>query len=136
MGFKYLNKDHDIFDGDDGEDVYANEEQLQSRLEYFEAQLAGLSEGSPVEDRIKNLLEIGRIQVERYKGSDAWEKAFTAFNLAQEDELWELAVEACDVMFLSEGPDALVALGHALWLGITFPISSQMPHRYHHKRLY
>ena len=37
MGFKYLNKDHDIFDGDDGEDVYANEEQLQSRLEYFEA---------------------------------------------------------------------------------------------------
>ncbi|HAO86732.1 MAG TPA: hypothetical protein DCQ69_02645, partial [Gammaproteobacteria bacterium] len=82
MGFKYLNKDQDIFDGDDGEDVYANEEQLQSRLEYFEAQLAGLSEGSPVEDRIKNLLEIGRIQVERYKGSDAWEKAFTAFNLA------------------------------------------------------
>ena len=48
MGFKYLNKDQDIFDGDDGEDVYANEEQLQSRLEYFEAQLAGLSEGSPV----------------------------------------------------------------------------------------
>jgi hypothetical protein len=28
------------------------------------------------------------------------EKAFTAFNLAQQDELWELAVEACDVMFL------------------------------------
>ena len=126
MGFKYLNKDHDIFDGDDGEDVYANEEQLQSRLEYFEAQLAGLSESSPVEDRIKNLLEIGRIQVERYKGSDAWEKAFTAFNLAQEDELWELAVEACDVMFLSEGPDALVALGHALWLGITFPIDPEI----------
>jgi hypothetical protein len=126
MGFKYLNKDHDIFDGDDGEDVYANEEQLQSRLEYFEAQLASLSEGSPVEDRIKNLLEIGRIQVERYKGADAWEKAFTAFNLAQEDELWELAVEACDVMFLSDGPDALVALGHALWLGITFPIDPEI----------
>jgi hypothetical protein len=29
MSFKYLNKDQDIFDGDDGEDVYANEEQLQ-----------------------------------------------------------------------------------------------------------
>ena len=126
MGFKYLNKDQDIFDGDDGEDVYANEEQLQSRLEYFEAQLAGLTEGAPAEDRIKNLLEIGRIQVERYKGSDAWEKAFTAFNLAQDDELWELAVEACVVMFLSEGPDALVALGHALWLGITFPIDPEI----------
>jgi hypothetical protein len=34
---KYLNKDQDIFDGDDGEDVYANEKQLQARLEYFES---------------------------------------------------------------------------------------------------
>jgi hypothetical protein len=126
MSFKYLNKDQDIFDGDDGEDVYANEKQLQARLEYFESQLAGLSEGAPTDERIKSLLEIGRIQVERYKGADAWEKAFTAFNLAQEDELWELAVEACDVMFLSEGPDALVALGHALWLGVTFPIDPEI----------
>ncbi len=126
MSFKYLNKDQDIFDGDDGEDVYANEEQLQARLKYFESQLAGLSESAPSEERIKILLEIGRIQVERYKGADAWEKAFTAFSLAQDDELWELAVEACDVMFLSEGPDALVALGHALWLGVTFPIDAEI----------
>ena len=126
MGFKYLNKGQDIFDGDDGEDVYANEEQLKARLEYFEAQLVEMAEGVAVEDRIKTLLEIGRIQVERYKGADAWEKAFTAFNLAQQNELWELAVEACDVMFLSEGPDALVALGHALWLGVSFPIDPEI----------
>ncbi len=37
-----------------------------------------------------------------------------------------LAVEACDVMFLSEGPDALKALGHALWLGVTFPINPEL----------
>jgi len=126
MGFKYLNKGEDIFDGDDGEDVYANEEQLKARLVYFKGQLAEMNEGMPTEERIKNLLEIGRIQVERYKGADAWEKAWTAFTLAQNDELWELAVEACDVMFLSEGPDALVALGHALWLGITFPIDPEI----------
>ena len=126
MGFKYLNKGEDIFDGDDGEDVYANEAQLTARLEYFEEQIAQMNESTPAEERIKALLEIGRIQVERYKGADAWEKAWTAFMLAQDDELWELAVEACDVMFLSEGPDALVALGHALWLGITFPIDPEI----------
>ncbi|BAS68482.1 hypothetical protein [Bathymodiolus septemdierum thioautotrophic gill symbiont] len=126
MGFKYLNKGEDIFDGDDGEDVYANEAQLTARLEYFEEQIAQMNESTPTEERIKALLEIGRIQVERYKGADAWEKAWTAFMLAQDDELWELAVEACDVMFLSEGPDALVALGHALWLGITFPIDPEI----------
>lgn len=126
MGFKYLNKGHDIFDGDDAEDVYANEEQLQARLEYFEGQLSNLSEAAPVEERIKVLLEIGRIQVERYKGSDAWEKAHTAFDLAHDAELWELAVEACDVMFLSEGPESLKALGHAIWLGVTFPIDPEI----------
>lgn len=126
MSLKYLNKDQDIFDGDDSEDVYANEERLQTRLKYFETQLANLSQNVLVEERIKNLLEIGRIQVERYKGADAWDKAFTAFHLAQEDGLWELAVEACDVMFLSESPDALVALGHALWLGVTFPINPEI----------
>ncbi len=126
MGFKYLNKGNDIFDGDDGEDVYANEEQLQARLEYFETQLLSMDKNTAVDEKIKVLLEIGRIQVERYQGADAWEKAFNAFNLAQEGELWELAVEACDVMFLSEGPDALVALGHALWLGVSFPIDPEI----------
>jgi len=51
MGFKYLNKDQNIFDGDDGEDVYANEEQLKTRLEYFEKQLSKLSDNSPAEER-------------------------------------------------------------------------------------
>jgi hypothetical protein len=126
MGFKYLNKDQDIFDGDDGEDVYANEDQLKSRLEYYQKQLNTLSDSSTSEDRIKILLEIGRIQAERFQGADAWEKGFSAFVLASDGGLWELAVEACDVLFLSEGPDSLVALGHGLWLGVTFPIDPEI----------
>ncbi|WP_428086609.1 hypothetical protein [Candidatus Thioglobus sp.] len=122
---KYLNKEQ-IFDAEDGEDLYANEEQLVSRLEFFEKQLAEQTPDTPVEARINTLLEIARIQVERYQGSDAWERAMTAFDLAVENELWELATEACDALFLSEGPDALKALGHALWLGITFPIDAEI----------
>ena len=122
---KYLNKEQ-IFDAEDGEDLYANEEQLVAKLDFFEKQLMEQTTATPVEERINTLLEIARIQVERYKGADAWEKAMSAFDLAKEDELWELATEACDVMFLSEGPDALKALGHALWLGITFPIDPEI----------
>lgn len=126
MGFKYLNKGQDVFDGDDSEDVYANEEQLKARLEYFEGILLGQDKTSPVEERIKVLLEIARIQVERYKGSDAWSKASEAFNLAHDAELWELAVESCDVMYLSEGPESLKALAHAIWLGVIFPIDPEI----------
>ncbi len=122
---KYLNKEQ-IFDAEGGEDLYANEDQLKARLDYFEKQIQAQTDDTPAEEQIKNLLEIGRIQVERYQGSDAWEKAFSAFDIARDNELWELAVESCDVMFLSEGPDALKALGHALWLGITFPINPEL----------
>ncbi len=122
---KYLNKEQ-VFDAEGGEDLYANEEQLQSRLDYFEKQIQAQTEDTPAEEQIKNLLEIGRIQVERYKGSDALDQVFSAFDMAIDNELWELAVEACDVMFLSEGPDALKALGHALWLGVTFPIDPEL----------
>jgi signal transduction histidine kinase len=98
---KYLNKEQ-IFDAEDGEDMYANEEQLVARLDFFEKQLMDQTADTVVEDKINTLLEIARIQVERYKGADAWERAMTAFDLAKENELWELATEACDAMFLSE----------------------------------
>lgn len=126
MGFRYLNKSQNIFDGDDSEDVYASEAQLTARLAYFKKQLKAQNKTTPIEQQIKTLLEIARIQVERYQGKDAWKKGMAAFTLAQQKELWELAVEACDVMFLSEAPDALKALGHALWLSVTFPIDAEM----------
>ncbi len=122
---KYLNKEQ-IFDAEDGEDLYANETQLVARLEFFEKQLSNQTANTPVAERINTLLEIARIQVERYKGADAWKQAMIAFDLAKENELWELATEACDALFLSEGSDSLKALGHALWLGVTFPIDAEI----------
>ncbi len=122
---KYLNKEQ-IFDAEEAEDLYANEEQLSAKLEFYEKRLAEQNEATPVEERVNTLLEIARIQVERYQGADAWDKAMQAFDLAKDNELWEHAVEACDAMFLSEGPDSLKALGHAIWLGVTFPVNPEL----------
>lgn len=122
---KYLNKEQ-IFDAEEAEDLYANEEQLSAKLEFYEKRLAEQNEATPVEERVNTLLEIARIQVERYQGADAWDKAMQAFDLAKDNELWEHAVEACDAMFLSEGPESLKALGHAIWLGVTFPVNPEL----------
>ena len=59
---KYLNKEQ-IFDAEDGEDMYANEEQLVARLDFFEKQLMDQTADTVVEDKINTLLEIARIQV-------------------------------------------------------------------------
>ena len=122
---KYLNKEQ-IFDAEEAEDLYANEEQLSAKLEFYEKQLADQDDSTPVEERLNTLLEIARIQVERYQGEDAWNKAMQAFDLAKDNQRWEHAVEACDAMFLSEGPESLKALGHGIWLGVTFPIDPEL----------
>lgn len=120
---KYLNKE-EIFDAEGVEDLERTPEQLQARIEFYEQKAATLDKNS--EEYIICLLEIARLQVEKYDGAKVWNNAFDAFNLAVEQENWLLAVEACDALFLSEGPDALVALGHALWLGVTFPIDPEL----------
>lgn len=126
MGFKYLNKGEDLFDADGQEDLQATTEQLASQLAFYQNKLDNPPKIQTPSEHIADLLQVARIQVERYQGKDAWDKAFVAFGIAEKEGLWELAVESCDVLFLTEGPDALVALGHALWLGITFPIDPEL----------
>ncbi len=124
--FKYLNKDKDVFDAEDSEDAHATQKQLDGQLIYYQDQLTNPPENYPIDDKIHALLQIARIQSERYQGQEAWDNAFEAFTLAEQHQLWEAAVEACNTLFLTQGPDALVALGHALWLGITFPVNPEL----------
>ena len=126
MSFKYLNQDRDLFDADDAEDLHASKSQLDSQLDYYKNTLDNLPKIEATEDKIDLLLKIAAIQIERSEAKDAWDKAFEAFHLAEKENLWELAVKACNVLFLAEGPDSLVALGHGLWLGITFPIDAEL----------
>jgi len=125
MGFKYLNQDQNLFDADDGEDLHAPTKQLKARLDFFTEKLQGLDE-SNIQERIDTLIEIAHFQVERFEGADAWEKGMTAFDLSMKHKLWESAAIACDKMFQSDGPDALKALGHGIWIGVTFPIDSEV----------
>ena len=125
MGFKYLNQDQDLFDADGSEDLHASSKQLESRLKFFEDKLGNTTEDQ-FQQKIDTLIEIAHIQVERYEGAIAWEVAMRAFDLAVKNKLWESAAIACDKMFQSEGPDALKALGHGIWIGVTFPIDSEV----------
>lgn len=124
--FKYLNKQSDVFDAEEFSDVQASKTQLKAQLSFYQKQLNSLSSASQTKDRIDCLLRIARIQIELHQAKDAWDRAFEAFSLAEKNSLWEQAVEACDALFLTEGPDALVALGHGLWLGVTVPIEAEL----------
>jgi len=54
----------------------------------------------------------------------AWNEARTTFDTFIKNEKWQHAVEACNVMYQTEQPASIIALGHGVWLAVTYPISA------------
>lgn len=84
---------------------------------------AGGADGT---ERANLQLDIAEALVGLNRGDEAWEGAREAFDvlLAQKD--WEGAAKCCDVLYQSGQPASLVALGHGVWLAVTFPIDPQL----------
>ncbi len=59
-------------------------------------------------------------------GVEAWKYAREAFDLFMTQEHWEGAVDCCNVMYLTEQPDSLPALGQGAWLAVTYPINPEL----------
>jgi hypothetical protein len=72
------------------------------------------------------LLDIGHTQLELEQKDQAWENAHEAWRLYTSMQDWEGAVAACNVIFYAEQSDALIALGHGVWLGVTYPINPEL----------
>lgn len=70
--------------------------------------------------------ELAEIQIELGQGEGAWENAMSGFQWHIDAARWQEAVLDCDTLFRSDQPDALVALGHGLWLSITFPVDPEL----------
>lgn len=57
---------------------------------------------------------------------EAWVQARQAFNVFLAGERWQEAVECCEILFRTDQPASIVALGHAMWLAVTYPIDPQL----------
>lgn len=124
----------DYFDPDKLEDTAAaslrknlgQQAELEGLLVEMRAQLAGLPESAPGEQRAAIQLEMARALQILERGDEAWPLAMTAFGIFSERNDWENAADACDVAYQTNQPDALIALGHGVWIGVTFPIDPEI----------
>ena len=66
-------------------------------------------------------LQEGRLLVALERGPAAWQSGRRCFDRFCDARLWAEAIEAARIMFQSGEQDALVALGHGVWLAVTFP---------------
>jgi hypothetical protein len=101
-------------------------EEIRGRWERELAELHGalarLPAEAPAPRRAQLQLEIGDRQARLGFGAEAWKNARRAFDVLAAEEDWERAAQACDVLFRAEQPDSVIALGHGVWLGVTYPI--------------
>lgn len=56
----------------------------------------------------------------------AWGLTKEAFFIYMEHEKFHEAVNCCDVLYRTDLPAAVVALGHAMWLAVTYPIDPEL----------
>lgn len=100
--------------------------QLEGELVELRQQLERLPENAPPLQRAKLQLEIGRALQVLERGDEAWPIAHTAFGIFVSERQWEAAADACNVLYESDQADSLIALGHGIWLGVTFPIDPEI----------
>jgi hypothetical protein len=123
MTMKYLDKNDHLGDADCSGDAEKSSAVLLKRLGELQAELQGLQEPKA---RARALLDAAFILLDLHRGDDAWAPAREAFDLAVGLEDWEEAVQACDAMSQTDHPEAVKALVHGVWLGVTYPIDPEL----------
>jgi hypothetical protein len=95
---------------------------LPERLENLQQQLAKLADDASELDKNRIKLDIAETLLALERKEEAWTEARGAFDVFLENQQWQQAVEACNVLFQCDQPASVVALGQGVWLAVTYPI--------------
>jgi len=123
---KYIREDPAVGSADDSTDAAEQTGMLKRLVADLRGQLAGLSPRAATLRRADLLLQLGRALVRLEQQADAWAAAREAFDLYVAEQAWEGAAQSCDVLFLSDQPESLAALGHGIWLAVTYPVDPEL----------
>lgn len=123
---KFIKEDPSVGNADSSEDAKVSTELLERLVRDAREQLTALSPTAGPLRRADMLLQLGRALVRLENMPEAWSAARGAFDLYLAEEAWEGAVQACDILFLSEQTLSLAALGQGIWLAVTYPVDPEL----------
>lgn len=99
-------------------------QELAVKLTETQAKLKNLpADAAPMEKALIQL-DISELMLALDLKEEAWNEARATFDTFIKNEQWQHAVEACNVMYQTEQPASIVALGHGVWLAVTYPIEA------------
>ena len=99
-----------------------SKEDIQKYLDKKQAAYDALEASAAPEDRARLQLDVAEALIGMGRADESWEKARSALDTFIELELWQDAVECCDVLYQSAQPASLVALAHGVWLSVSYPV--------------
>ena len=123
---KFIKEDPSVGGADSSEDAKISTQLLERLIDELRQQLDALSPRTEPLRRADLLLQLSRALVRLEKKPEAWGMARAAFDLYLAEEAWEGAVQACDILFLSEQALSLAALGQGIWLAVTYPVDPEL----------
>ena len=123
---KFIKEDPSVGNADSSEDAKVSTQLLERLATDVRQQLSELSPGAEPLRRADLLLQLGRALVRLEQMPEAWEAARAAFDVYLAEDAWEGAVQACDILFLSEQALSLAALGQGIWLAVTYPVDPEL----------
>ena len=88
--------------------------ELEGLIVELREQLNNLTENADPVARCTIELDIAHAQQQLERGHQAWPTARAAFDVFVAHKEWQKAAEACNVLYLSDQPDSLVALGNGI----------------------
>lgn len=100
---------------------------LESHLQVLTEHLNEFKRAGGSAHRLADLqLQVARTLVGLERGDEAWPLARAAFDHFVDSDHYELAADACDVLFQANQAQSIAALGQGIWLAVTCPIDPEL----------
>ena len=115
-----MNEANDISAALSGEE----RQELAVKLTETQGKLKNLPADAAPMERALIQLDISELMLALDLKEEAWNEARATFDTFVKNEQWQHAVEACNVMYQTEQPASIVALGHGVWMSVTYPIAA------------
>lgn len=106
-------------------DAMESREFLAAKVTELTEKLVNLPSVVEPMERAQVLLDLASAELGMTQMSEVWNHAKAAFDICIAHEEWQLAVEACDLLYQTELPSSIIALGHGVWLSVTYPVEPE-----------
>ena len=108
-----------------GVDAAETRAAIEGQLAEYQAHLAAMTASAPLVERARVVLDMGEALLGLERQAEAWQAVLPLLEPLVAASAWQEAVEACDILYQAEQEDSIIALGHGVWLGVTYPIKAQ-----------